>query len=334
MSIVPSPNRSKIFAYCDRINKKQGEGMLFDMSDKNAALKIPRWSTGIEDLDAILGGGMPYGRIIEIFGAESSGKTSLLHHLTAQHEFAVNIPIEGTFDFQRAMAFGNKITKTGEGLRMYRAQYGEDCFNKIDMFCKLGMPLIGVDSVPFIRPKSYIDKLETDAEKDKAGGGTFAPTAQIMSQRLPQTNNLAEASGTTVIFINQIRDLINAMPFGEQIKTPGGRTLLFAASVRIKVARRDWIKIPNYNPATTAEQERIGIVMKMRVEKSKVCNPYGECLVGMFFDRGFVAYDDYKNVRLEIMAEKKEFYKKKENQKVHSVDEFADDWEGDADDWE
>ena len=113
-----------------RINKKEGEGAVYSIGSKNANLKINRWSTGIEDLDAIIGGGMPEGRVVEIFGPESSGKTTLLYHLASMHNLALDIPIEGTFDEDRAKIFGNRPKQ----LLVYRARYGEDAFNKTIKF--------------------------------------------------------------------------------------------------------------------------------------------------------------------------------------------------------
>jgi recombination protein RecA len=113
-------NKEAIMRLCKQINSKEGDGALYSLGSKNANLKIPRWSTGIEDLDHIIGGGMPEGRVVEIFGPESSGKTKLLYHLMGLHELALDIPIEGTFDSERAKVFGNKPKQ----LLIYRASYG------------------------------------------------------------------------------------------------------------------------------------------------------------------------------------------------------------------
>ena len=87
-------NKQMIIKLCNEINKKEGQGSIYTIGSKNANLKINRWSTGIEDLDAIIGGGMPEGRVVEIFGPESSGKTTLLYHLASMHAMALDIPIE------------------------------------------------------------------------------------------------------------------------------------------------------------------------------------------------------------------------------------------------
>ena len=152
---MPKTDKQKIIQLCNNINKKDGEGSIYTLGSKHANLKINRWSTGIEDLDEIIGGGMPEGRVIEIFGAEGSGKTTLLYHLCSLHNMALDIPIEGTFDANRAKVFGNKPKQ----LLVYRARYGEDAFNKTVQFAKAGMPLIGIDSVPSMVPKEDAEKV-------------------------------------------------------------------------------------------------------------------------------------------------------------------------------
>ena len=101
-------NKEAIMKLCSEISKKEGDGIVYSLGNKNGVLNIPRWSTGLPDLDAIIGGGIPKGRTIEIFGAESAGKTTLAYQFCAQHEMCLDIPIEGTFDAERAKLFGNR----------------------------------------------------------------------------------------------------------------------------------------------------------------------------------------------------------------------------------
>lgn len=299
-------DKSAILKLCSEISEKEGNGSIYSLGSKESILDIPRWSTGILDLDAITGGGIPEGRIIEIYGAEGAGKTSLAHHLSAQHELALNIPIEGTFDASRAKVFGN----TPKQLLVYRARYGEQAFRRMIQMAQKGIPLIIVDSVPSLQPKDDIDKIKkainTDSEQELRIGGV----ARLMTNYLPVLEDVIEVTGTTVIFINQIRDVMNALPFGETVKTPGGHKLKHSASVRYQVARKEFIKIKNYNPLNSANEERIGIMLKVKVTKSKVCEPFGEAVIPMFFDRGFVDFSEYEQVRKEIMKERKEKYKK------------------------
>lgn len=297
---MPKTDKQKIIQLCNNINKKDGEGSIYTLGSKHANLKINRWSTGIEDLDEIIGGGIPEGRVIEIFGAEGSGKTTLLYHLCSLHNMALDIPIEGTFDAGRAKVFGNRPKQ----LLVYRARYGEDAFNKTVQFAKAGMPLIGIDSVPSMVPKEDAEKVLKSADRDSIEEQRIGGTARLMNKYLPTVEEIIEVTGTTVIFINQIRDKMQAMMFGEKFDTPGGHKLKHAASIRIAVARRAWIEIPNKNPKNSAANEKVGFIMKCKVMKSKVSNPMGECEIPCFFDRGFVSFDDVKPIRQELMAQR------------------------------
>lgn len=310
-------NKKAIIALCNSINKKEGEGSIYSIGSKNANLKINRWSTGIEDLDAIIGGGIPEGRIVEIFGAESSGKTTLLYHLCGLHELCLDIPIEGTFDAERAKVFGNKPKQ----MLIYRAKYGEDALNKTIKFAKAGIPLIGIDSVPSMTPKEDAEKVLKSAEKDSIEEQRIGGTARLLNKYLPTIEEIIEVTGTTVIFINQVRDKMNAMLFGEKTDTPGGRKLKHACSLRIQVARRAWIEIPNKDPRNSAKTEKIGLIMKCKVVKSKVSNPMGECEIPLIFDRGFVSFDEVPSIRKEIMKQRAQEFGKRVPK------EFADDEE-------
>ena len=115
---------------------------------------------------------------------------------------------------------------------------------------------------------------------------------------------------------------MNAMLFGEKTDTPGGRKLKHACSIRIQVARRAWIEIPNKDPRNSAAKEKIGIIVKCKVVKSKVSNPMGECEIPLFFDRGFVSFADLNEVRAEIMQERNERFGKRG--RASSV---SDEWE-------
>jgi recombination protein RecA len=297
-------NKEGILRLCNEIDKKE-KGSVYSLGSKSDALKIPRWSTGLTDLDNIIGGGVPCGRTIEIFGAESAGKTTLAYQMCAQHEMCLVEPVEGTFSSERARLFGNRPKQ----MLVYRARYGEKAFNRAIRFAEEGIPLIVIDSVPSLQPKDDIDKIRkavnTDSEQEMRIGGV----ARLMDKYLPTLEDVIEQTGTTVIFINQIRDKMNALPFGDNIQTPGGHKLKHSASLRIQVARKGWIEIPNHNPFNTEAKERIGIVMKVKVVKSKVCNPMQSCEIPMFFEKGFVDFADLDSTRKEIMEEHKKKYK-------------------------
>ena len=312
-------NKAEIIKLCNEINKKEGAGSVYTIGSENANLKINRWSTGIEDLDAIIGGGMPEGRVIEIYGPESSGKTTLAYHLCGLHPLCLDIPIEGTFDAKRAEVFGNRPKQ----MLIYRASYGEDAFNKSIKFAKAGIPLIIIDSVPSMIPKEDAEKVLKSAMKDSIEEQRIGGVARLMNKYLPVLEEIIEVTGTTIIFINQVRDKMDAMMFGEKTNTPGGHKLKHSASIRIQVARRAWIEIPNKDPHNTATTKKVGLIMKCKIVKSKVSNPMGECEIPCFFDRGFVSYDDLKEIREDLMRIENEKYSKKKKD--------LDKWEEDED---
>lgn len=305
--MVAKTNKQEIIKLCNSINKKEGEGSIYTIDSKNSNLKINRWPTGIEDLDNIIGGGIPEGRVIEIFGPEGSGKTTLLYHLCGLNELCLDIPIEGTFDAERAKIFGNRPKQ----MLVYRAKYGEDAFNKTIQFAKAGIPLIGIDSVPSMVPKEDAEKVLKSAEKDSIEEQRIGGVSRLMNKYLPTVEEIIEVTGTSIIFVNQVRDKIGAMMFGEKTDTPGGRKLKHACSLRIQVARRAWIEIPNKNPHNSAANEKVGFIMKCKVVKSKVSNPQGECEIPCFFDRGFVSFDDVPAIRKEIMKKRAEEFGKR-----------------------
>lgn len=310
--------KEAIIKLCSDINKKEGEGTIYGIGSKHANLKINRWSTGIEDLDAIIGGGIPCGRVIEIFGPESSGKTTLLYHLCGLQDVCLDIPVEGTFDQERAQVFGNRPKQ----MLIYRAKWGEDALNKTIKFAQAGCPLIGIDSVPSLVPREDAEKVLKSADRDSIEEQRIGGTARLLNKYLPTIEEIIECTGTTVIFVNQVRDKMNAMMFGEKTDTPGGRKLKHSCSLRIQVARRAWIEIPNKDPRNSAKTEKVGLIMKMRVVKSKVCNPMGECEVPLFFDRGFVSFDDIKSVRKELMEKRaKQFGKRVSSLDMEGIDD-------------
>ena len=244
------------------------------------------------------------GCVIALNGEWGSGKTTLLYHLFSLHNLCLDIPIEGTFDSDRAKIFGNKPKQ----LLIYRARYGEGAFNKTIKFSRAGIPLIGIDSVPSLVPKEDAEKVLKSADRDSIEEQRIGGTARLMNKYLPVIEEIIENTGTTLIFVNQVRDKMNAMLFGEKTDTPGGHKLKHSASIRIQVARRAWIEIPNKNPKNSATNEKIGFIMKCKVIKSKVSNPMGECEIPCFFDRGFVSFDDVKPIRAEIMKQRAEQY--------------------------
>ena len=299
-------NKDEIMRLCKLIASKEGKGAIFSLGSKNSVLKIPRWSSGVEDLDHIIGGGIPEGRIIEIYGPESSGKTSLGYHLMSLCSLGLYIPIEGTFDAARAASFGN----TSKQMIVYRAKHGEAAMNKMIKFAEAGIPIIVLDSVPACKPKEDIEKLMkgVNATSDDAVNERMGGVARLMHKYLPVLEEIIECSGTTIILINQVRDKMNAMPFGDQTDTPGGRAPKFYSSIRMQIGRKAWIEIPNKDPRNSATNEKIGLVMKVKIVKSKVCNPMGEAEIPLFFDKGFRSFDEIPAFKKQAAKDRKAKY--------------------------
>ena len=206
-----------------------------------------------------------------------------------------------TFDADRAKALGVQDKQ----MIVYRAQYGEQALDAIIRFAKAGVPIIALDSVPACQPKDDVERIEKSSENELRMGGT----ARLFSKTLPSIERIVEETGTTLILVNQVRDNTQAMSmFADKDITPGGRAIKFYSSIRVKVARRSWIEIPNKNPMVSAANEKVGLLMKAKVVKSKVSNPYGECEMPFFFDRGFVSYDDIKQIRQDLLKERKKLY--------------------------
>lgn len=305
-------DRAEILNLCRSIEKKEGVGSIYGLGSKKSVMNLERWSTGIEDLDEITGGGMPVGRMVEIFGPESCGKTSLALHLCSLHKMGLYIPVEGTFDAERAKIFGND-----KGLIISRPEWGEDTLEQALKFIKANMPIIVIDSIPFLVPRAEYEKIEKDFNQELRIGGV----ARLMTKTMPALTKALERSNTTLIFINQVRDKMDAMMFGEKTQTPGGHSLKHAYSLRIQMARRSWIDVPNKNPKNSAATEKIGIISKVKVVKSKICNPYGEAELPMIFNSGYVSHDDVIEIRKEIMAKNRRKSKSKENEEEDNSDE-------------
>lgn len=303
-------DREAIIKLCNEIASKEGKESIFSLGGERGDLKIQRWKTGIEELDNIVGGGFPKGRIIEIYGAESAGKTALAMHLCGVTEMCLYVPAERTFIPSRAKVFGNRPKQ----MLVYsrgkddKPLYGENIFNKMIRFAEAGIPVEVVDSVPSMQPKEDIEKIKKAVHNDTDEETRIGGIARLMTKYLPVLEDIIEQTGTTVIFINQIRDKIGSFGWGDDITTPGGHKLAHAVSLRLKVARKAWISVPNKNPLNAATEEKIGMIMKIKVMKSKVCEPCGECEIPLFFERGFVPYVDMKDIRAEIMKERRERY--------------------------
>ena len=282
---MDASKKKKLVLLIDELERKYGKGVIYTIDSKYAKPDLVRLPIGLPDFDESIGGGIPQGRIMEVFGPESAGKTSVCYMASASAELSIYIDMEGSFDSARAKMFGNR---KGQML-VRRPDWGEQAMEMIIDFAAAGVPLITLDSVPSMIPRKEYDG--TDMEKREG----VALVAGLLSRKLPKLVSLCEKYGTTVIFINQVRDKIGGPLFGDPFVTPGGHALKHFASLRVQVARKQWLEHPRLG--------RFGQIIKTRVVKSKVCNPYQESELALIFQRGFVPLEDIDTVKKELMAE-------------------------------
>jgi len=246
-----------IGAAVSQIERQFGKGSIMRMGDEEPR-KVASISTGALALDIALGvGGVPRGRIIEIYGPESSGKTTLALHIIAEAQkaggLAAFIDAEHAFDPTYAEAIGVDL----ENLYFSQPDNGEQALEIADTLVRSGaLDAVVVDSVAALVPKAEIE--------GEMGDSHVGLQARLMSQALRKLSGSLSRSGTTAIFINQLREKIGVM-FGSPETTPGGRALKFYASVRLDIRRIGALKAGN---DTVGNQTRVKIV------KNKVAPPF------------------------------------------------------------
>ena len=237
------------------INKAYGEGSIFYLgSDERSYVK--RLSSGSISLDVILGGGYPIGRIIEIFGHESSGKTTLaltaIAHAQRKGGIAAYIDVEQALDIKYASDLGVDVNS----LVVSQPDSGEDALQIAEVLLRSGaIDILVVDSVSALVPTA---ELEGDM-----GDSHVGRQARLMGQALRKLTPLAKKTESTVIFINQLREKVGVM-FGNNEVTSGGRSLKFFSSVRLDVRRVNVIK---------QGDKFLGNRVRVRTVKNKVAPP-------------------------------------------------------------
>jgi recombination protein RecA len=242
----------------EQIERKFGKGSLMRLGEHAAAGSVPAIPTGALALDAALGiGGIPRGRIIEIYGPESSGKTTLALQIVAESQrqggIAAFIDAEHALDPSYADRLGVQI----DDVLISQPDTGEQALEITDMLVRSGaVDIIVIDSVAALVPR-----VELEGEM---GDTTVGLQARLMSQALRKLAGSVSKSHTTVIFINQLREKIGVM-FGSPETTSGGRALKFYSSVRIDVRRIDSIK---------QGSELVGNRVRAKVVKNKVAPPF------------------------------------------------------------
>lgn len=248
------------------------ETLLRGMNEDSA--DIPRLKTGIAQLDKILGGGIPKGRIVEVYGPESSGKTTLILQIIAASQTeggtAVFIDAENALDRRWAQKLGVNL----DYIAINQPDYGEQAYNLIDRMLDMPKPpdIIVVDSLPAMMSKKIMD---ADADQDHVG-----TNARMHAKSLPKFFKRCEQKGTIIFLINQVREKISGFTpsfMGPAETTPGGRMVRHAASVRIKVRKGEPIK---------SGGKMAGMKIMVKTVKNKTAAPAQDCEFTIMYEDG------------------------------------------------
>ena len=284
----PGAKKDALATALAQIEKQFGKGAIMKLGD-NTAMQVDAISTGSLGLDLALGvGGVPRGRIIEVFGPESSGKTTLALHILAEAQKkggeVAFIDVEHALDPAYASALGVNI----DNLLVSQPDSGEQALEIAEALVRSGaIDVLVVDSVAALTTKAEID--------GEMGDSHVGQLARLMSQAMRKLTAVISKSKCVAIFINQVREKIGVM-YGNPETTPGGRALKFYASVRMEVRRGEPIKDGS---------SQIGNRTKVKINKNKVAPPFREAEFDILYGQGISRTGEVIDVAVELGIVKK-----------------------------
>ncbi len=281
---ISKERRKAIDAAVAQIERQFGKGSIMSLGEKGPKVKVPVIPTGSLALDYALGiGGLPRGRVIEIYGPESSGKTTLalqsIAEIHRQGGIAAFVDAEHAMDPDYAAKLGVNV----ENLLISQPDTGEQALEIAETLTRSGaVDLVVIDSVAALVPKAELE--------GEMGDSFMGLQARLMSQALRKLTGIVSKSNTTIIFINQIREKIGVM-FGNPETTTGGRALKFYASIRLDIRRIANLQASN--------NDVIGSRVKVKVAKNKMAAPFKVAEFDILYGEGISKAGDILDLGVE-----------------------------------